>query len=180
MFSCFGFLSLYLCGKLHCFRPAGRAQAWRLCSVLTPLVAATLVGLTRMQDFRHHWEGKALTWYSMCSIMLYIIICLIAIADVLVGGSIGEIVYVQLSEWVSERKRERERERETLILYHWWSIVCSFAGLLLGILCYRHYYPSVFNANCHIPHAACMTTPDSTELPLNSSRLNLRKEWHWQ
>ena len=30
--------------------------------------------------------------------MLYIIIYLIAIADVLVGGSIGEIVYVQLSE----------------------------------------------------------------------------------
>ena len=57
-------------------------------------------------------------------------------------------------------------------------VLLIFAGLLIGIVCYRHYYPSVFSANCHIPHAACVSNSDSTELPLNSSRLNLKKEWH--
>ena len=92
MFACFGYLSLYLCGKLHCFRPAGKSQAWRLCFVLTPLVVATLVGLTRIQDFRHHWEGK-ITWHTL---LAWNVIhsdqrCPLSFTDVLVGGTIGKI-----------------------------------------------------------------------------------------
>ena len=59
MFACFGFLSLYLSGKLHCFRPAGRGQAWRLCAaIVVPLLAACVVGISRIQDHKHHWEGR--------------------------------------------------------------------------------------------------------------------------
>ena len=62
MFACFGFLSLYLSGKLQCFRPAGRGQAWRLCAaVVVPLLAACVVGISRIQDHKHHWEGNGFT-----------------------------------------------------------------------------------------------------------------------
>ena len=55
---CFsGFLSLYLSGKLQIFRPPGRGQAWKLCVVLAPLMAACVVATTRIQDYKHHWEG---------------------------------------------------------------------------------------------------------------------------
>lgn len=58
IFSCFGFLSLYLGAKLQCCRPAGRSQGWRLCAVITPLMAAFLVAITRLQDHKHHVEGE--------------------------------------------------------------------------------------------------------------------------
>lgn len=56
IFACFGFLALYLLGKLRCFGAGGRGEGWRLCLALCPLVAATLISLSRYQDYRHHWE----------------------------------------------------------------------------------------------------------------------------
>lgn len=56
MFACFGYLSLYLLGKLQCFRPSGHGEGWRLCLALSPLMASTLIALSRFQDFRHHWD----------------------------------------------------------------------------------------------------------------------------
>lgn len=67
-FCCSGFLALYLSGKLQIFRPPGRGQAWRLCVVLAPLLVACTASLTRIQDYKHHWE------------------------DVTVGGIIGLLV----------------------------------------------------------------------------------------
>lgn len=58
MFAGFGYLSLYLAGKLHCFSAEGRSQSWRLITVLTPLISAAVVGISRIQDNMHHWEGK--------------------------------------------------------------------------------------------------------------------------
>ena len=58
IFACFTFLSLYLLGKLQCLGAGGRGEGWRLCLALTPLMAATLVGLSRLQDCKHHWDGE--------------------------------------------------------------------------------------------------------------------------
>lgn len=55
-FCCFGYLSLYLCGKLQCFQQGGRGKSWRLCVVAVPLLAATTVGASRIHDNMHHWE----------------------------------------------------------------------------------------------------------------------------
>ncbi len=58
MFAGFFYLSLYLAGKLQCFCFSGKTHAWRLLVVMTPLVAGCVVGISRIQDNRHHWEGN--------------------------------------------------------------------------------------------------------------------------
>lgn len=53
-FSGLGFLSLYLAGKLQLFN--GRGHVAKVAVVFTPLLAATLVGLSRVDDYWHHWQ----------------------------------------------------------------------------------------------------------------------------
>ncbi|KAK1380761.1 Lipid phosphate phosphatase [Heracleum sosnowskyi] len=53
-FAGLGFLSLYLAGKLKAFDRRG--QVAKLCIVLLPLLVATLVGVSRVDDYWHHWQ----------------------------------------------------------------------------------------------------------------------------
>ena len=53
-FSGLGFLSLYLSGKIQAFDNTGHVA--KLCLVILPLLAATLVGISRVDDYRHHWQ----------------------------------------------------------------------------------------------------------------------------
>ncbi|XP_045190426.2 phospholipid phosphatase 5-like [Mercenaria mercenaria] len=55
-FSCLGFLSLYVAGKLHVFNPTGRGSAWRLMCVIFPLLWATMIAVSRTADYHHHWQ----------------------------------------------------------------------------------------------------------------------------
>ncbi|KAL8105898.1 hypothetical protein AgCh_029632 [Apium graveolens] len=63
-FAGLGFLSLYLAGKLAAFNRRGHVT--KLCIVLLPLLAATLVCVSRVDDYRHHWQdvsaGGLLGW----------------------------------------------------------------------------------------------------------------------
>ncbi|KAL5726569.1 hypothetical protein ACHQM5_009603 [Ranunculus cassubicifolius] len=52
-FAGLGFLSLYLAGKIQVFD--GRGHVAKICIVIFPLLAACLVGISRVDDYWHHW-----------------------------------------------------------------------------------------------------------------------------
>ncbi|GLT69203.1 hypothetical protein SLA2020_413720 [Shorea laevis] len=53
-FAGLGFLSLYLSGKVKVFDRRGHVA--KLCIVLLPLLLAALVGVSRVNDYWHHWQ----------------------------------------------------------------------------------------------------------------------------
>ncbi|XP_051146147.1 lipid phosphate phosphatase 2-like [Andrographis paniculata] len=53
-FAGLAFLSLYLSGKIKCFDRRGHVA--KLCIVFLPLLAACLVGISRVDDYWHHWQ----------------------------------------------------------------------------------------------------------------------------
>ncbi|XP_065881309.1 lipid phosphate phosphatase 1-like [Euphorbia lathyris] len=53
-FAGLGYLSLYLCGKIKVFDRKGHVA--KLCIVVFPLLAAALVGISRVDDYWHHWQ----------------------------------------------------------------------------------------------------------------------------
>ncbi|WOG92734.1 hypothetical protein DCAR_0312009 [Daucus carota subsp. sativus] len=52
-FPCLGFPVLYLSGKIKAFDRRGHAA--KLCIVLFPYLVAALVGVSRVDDYWHHW-----------------------------------------------------------------------------------------------------------------------------
>lgn len=48
------FLSLYLSGKIRVFDRKGRIA--KICVVILPLLVAALVGISRVDDYWHHWQ----------------------------------------------------------------------------------------------------------------------------
>ncbi|XP_057962057.1 putative lipid phosphate phosphatase 3, chloroplastic isoform X2 [Malania oleifera] len=53
-FAGLGFLSLYLSGKIKVFDRRGHVA--KLCIVFLPLLAASLVAISRVDDYWHHWQ----------------------------------------------------------------------------------------------------------------------------
>lgn len=53
-FAGLGFLSWYLAGKIRAFDRRGHVA--KLCIVFAPLLAACLVAVSRVDDYRHHWQ----------------------------------------------------------------------------------------------------------------------------
>jgi membrane-associated phospholipid phosphatase len=53
-FAGLGFLSLYLSGKIRVFDQRGHVA--KLCIVILPLLVAALVGVSRVDDYWHHWQ----------------------------------------------------------------------------------------------------------------------------
>lgn len=63
-FAGLGFLSLYLSGKIKVFDQKGHVA--KLCIVIAPLLFASLVAISRVDDYWHHWQdvfaGGLLGW----------------------------------------------------------------------------------------------------------------------
>lgn len=78
-----GYLSLYFAGRVNLFRFPG--QLWKLVLFFIPLVTAAIVALSRVNDYRHHWQ------------------------DVLVGSALGFgvalLVYLQYYPNLGKRGR---------------------------------------------------------------------------
>jgi membrane-associated phospholipid phosphatase len=55
MFTGFVFTSLYFAGKLFVFS-SKRGHSLNLVATLVPILGATLVGVSRIRDRRHHWD----------------------------------------------------------------------------------------------------------------------------
>ncbi|PON86996.1 Lipid phosphate phosphatase [Trema orientale] len=53
-FAGLGFLALYLSGKIRVFDRRGHVA--KLCIVFLPLLVAALVGVSRVDDYWHHWQ----------------------------------------------------------------------------------------------------------------------------
>ncbi|KAF3444306.1 hypothetical protein FNV43_RR13996 [Rhamnella rubrinervis] len=53
-FAGLGFLALYLSGKIKVFDRGGHIA--KLCIVFLPLLVASLVGISRVDDYWHHWQ----------------------------------------------------------------------------------------------------------------------------
>ncbi|KAK7276216.1 hypothetical protein RIF29_17352 [Crotalaria pallida] len=74
-FAGLGFLSWYLSGKVRVFDRRGHIA--KLCIVLLPLLIASLVGVTRVDDYWHHWTDVfaggiiGLTVSSLCYLLLF-------------------------------------------------------------------------------------------------------------
>ncbi|RDX65977.1 putative lipid phosphate phosphatase 4, partial [Mucuna pruriens] len=74
-FAGLGFLSWYLSGKIRVFDRRGHIG--KLCIVLLPLLIAALVGITRVDDYWHHWTDVfaggiiGLTVSSICYLLLF-------------------------------------------------------------------------------------------------------------
>ena len=67
-FAGLGFLSLYLSGKIKVFDRKGHVA--KLCIIFLPLLAASLVAISRVDDYWHHWN------------------------DVFAGGFLGLFLYI--------------------------------------------------------------------------------------
>lgn len=65
-FAGLGFLAWYLAGKIRAFDQRGHIA--KLCIVFLPLLIAALVGVSRVDDYWHHWQ------------------------DVFAGGLLGELI----------------------------------------------------------------------------------------
>lgn len=72
-FAGLGFLAWYLCGKIKVFN--GEGYAAKLCIVVLPYLAAALVGISRVDDYWHHWTdvfAGALIGYFSKFMQLYL------------------------------------------------------------------------------------------------------------
>ncbi|KAL6573748.1 Lipid phosphate phosphatase 2 [Orobanche hederae] len=74
-FAGLGFLAWYMCGKIKVFDRRGHVA--KLCIIFVPLLLAALVGVSRVDDYWHHWQDGfaggllGLTVASFCYLQFF-------------------------------------------------------------------------------------------------------------
>ncbi|WVZ10441.1 hypothetical protein V8G54_014971 [Vigna mungo] len=76
-FAGLGFLAWYLSGKIKVFDRRGHVA--KLCIVFFPLLVASMIAVSRVDDYRHHWQdvcaggfiGALKTGFSLFDLSTY-------------------------------------------------------------------------------------------------------------
>lgn len=53
-FASLGYISIFLAGQLRIFD--GQGYVFKFVTAVSPILFATIIGLSRIMDYRHHWE----------------------------------------------------------------------------------------------------------------------------
>lgn len=129
-FAGLGFVWLYLSGKIKAFDKRGHVS--KLCIVFLPLLVASLVGISRVSDYRHHWQ------------------------DVFVGGILGLCFYTSPSLSLSPLSLVSvgiwfmvAKQGFLSIPVLVWSMCCYLIYLRLQLLRYWCHYTNYYLC-CHI------------------------------
>ncbi|KAI9315608.1 phosphatidic acid phosphatase type 2/haloperoxidase [Dichotomocladium elegans] len=70
-FAGLGYLSFYLAGKMRLFDERG--HTYKIFTIIVPPIVALLIAITRMRDYRHHWQDLLVGGVlgSVCAIFAY-------------------------------------------------------------------------------------------------------------
>ncbi|KAI4530443.1 hypothetical protein MG293_019332 [Ovis ammon polii] len=142
-FSGLGFTTFYLAGKLHCFTESGRGKSWRLCAAILPLYCAMMIALSRMCDYKHHWQGVCPSGSE-------------AVVEARVklprSRQAKPLSWLNLTDLPSPSRRSPQ-----LLLTD--SFVGGVIGLIFAYICYRQHYPPLANTACHKPYVSLRVPP---------------------
>ncbi|KAI4557782.1 hypothetical protein MJG53_018535 [Ovis ammon polii x Ovis aries] len=142
-FSGLGFTTFYLAGKLHCFTESGRGKSWRLCAAILPLYCAMMIALSRMCDYKHHWQGVCPSGSEAV---------VEARAKLPRSRQAKPLSWLNLTDLPSPSWRSPQ-----LLLTD--SFVGGVIGLIFAYICYRQHYPPLANTACHKPYVSLRVPP---------------------
>ncbi|WZZ18922.1 hypothetical protein YC2023_112011 [Brassica napus] len=139
-FAGLGFLALYLSGKIRVFDQRGHVA--KLCIVFLPLLVAALVGVSRVDDYWHHWQ------------------------DVFGGAIIGLSIFYTHGDkhYVGGGGGGNKLMGDTSFL--------QCPGLTVASFCYLQFFPPPYDPDGWGPHAYFQMLADSRNVVQNSAGMN--------
>lgn len=132
-FAGLGFLSWYLAGKIKAFDRGGHVA--KLCIVLLPLLLATMVAVSRVSDYWHHWQ------------------------DVFAGGVLGRYPSQLLSS-AAPHPTIFLKITHQLTIYAWY----NSAGLVVASFCYLQFFPPPYSKHGMMLSCICQNSKFSSIL----------------
>lgn len=148
------YTSLWLLGKLRVFG-GQQAQPARFLLALSPLLGALWIGMSRMQDYWHHWCARRGLWRCRTRCRL---------TPIALRGQQVPRVVASLPTHPSAPPPALPRE----------DVTCGFLlGLLMAWAHYRQVYPSVLSDQAGVLMAAVRGGSSNGRLAVPASRLQL-------
>lgn len=115
-FAGLSFLSLYLSGKIRAFDRKGHVA--KLCIVFLPILVAALVGVSRVDDYWHHWQ------------------------DVFAGGLIGvfyQFKWLWMEYFITQLISDFYAAQSMILC------LSSLAGATVASFCYLQFFPAPYD-----------------------------------
>ena len=139
--------------------------------IVAPLLAACVVAITRIQDHRHHTEGKSSHSIPLCTVLIDHCTSDPSLNTSFVGvDCCHQTTPVHISRLSAPQVHTMlmsDLQRNTFAFLAD-VIVGGLIGCLCALLCYHHYYPPLFHFNCHSPYE-----PNDPESGLHAKSSNV-------